>query len=185
MIANKTPAAHETDLVRKMSFFRCRLPRRALAGFTLIEVLITVVIIGILAAMAYPTYTQHVRKTRRSDAQVALMQIASQQERFFTECNWYASNLAGTKGCATNTTGALGRLTTTSPEGYYALAVAAGPIDTTNCSAYTCGYTLTATPVATGRQAGDGAFRLDSTGRRQWDKDNNSTYSSSEDTWKN
>lgn len=146
--------------------------------------MITVVIIGILASIAYPSYTKYVRKARRSDAQTALLNAANRQEKFFTECNWYASSLGTSTNCATKTTGVLA-VPVTSPAGHYTLSLAAGPIDTTNCSAYTCGYTLTATPVTTGPQKGDGMLRIDSTGIRQWDRNNDSTFTpSSENTWK-
>ena len=143
-------------------------------GFTLIELMITVVIIGILAAIAYPSYRNYATQTRRSDAQIALTNAANQQERYFTECNIYTSNLGGTR---TNTcNGALG-YGTTSPEGHYTLSPAAGTI-AAGCTAYSCGYTLIATPVASGLQANDGKFRIDSTGVKQWDKANNNSYSS-------
>ena len=150
--------------------------KSAAHGFTLIELMITVVIIGILAAIAYPNYRSYLTQTRRSDAQIALTQAANQQERFFTECNWYAATIPGTKGCGTNTTGVIG-ISATSPEGHYNLAVAAGNIAAT-CTALTCGYILTATPVGTGLQANDGRFRIDSTGVKQWDKANNGLYQS-------
>ena len=143
-------------------------------GFTLIELMITVVIIGILAAIAYPSYRNYTTQTRRSDAQIALTQVANQQEKFFTECNWYAATIPGTKGCGTNTTGILG-ISATSPEGHYTLSPTAGTI-AAGCTAYSCGYTLTATPVTTGLQANDGKFRVDSTGVKQWDKSNNNSY---------
>lgn len=141
-------------------------------GFTLIELMITVVIIGIIAAIAYPSYQNYARQTRRSDAQIALTQAANQQERYFTECNTYTSNLGGTR---TNTCdGALG-YGTSSPEGHYTLSPSAGTING-SCTTYSCGYTLTATPVATGLQAGNGRLRIDSTGTKQWDRlDNNFT----------
>lgn len=147
-------------------------------GFTLIELMITVVIIGILAAIAYPSYRNYTIQTRRSDAQIALTQAANQQERFFTECNWYAANLAGTRSCGTSTTGVLGLTTTASPESHYTISPAAGAINAASCSQYSCGYTLTATPVVGGLQANDGKFRIDSTGVKQWDKANNNSYSS-------
>lgn len=137
--------------------------------------MITVVIIGILAAITYPSYRNYLTQTRRSDAQIALTQAANQQERFFTEFNWYAATLAGTRSSGTSTTGVLG-INAASPEGHYNLGVAAGNI-AASCTAYTCGYTLTATPVGTGLQATDGKFRIDSTSVKQWDRANDNSYS--------
>jgi len=54
-------------------------------GFTLIELMITVVIIGILASIAYPSYVEQVRKTRRANAQSDLVELASFMERHYTE----------------------------------------------------------------------------------------------------
>ena len=64
-------------------------------GFTLIELMITVVIVSILAAIAYPSYTQYVAQTRRSDATINLTRIAAIQEKFFTECGRYTPNFNG------------------------------------------------------------------------------------------
>jgi type IV pilus assembly protein PilE len=52
-------------------------------GFTVLELLITVAIISILVMVGYPTYNQHVLKTQRSQAQVALLDLASAMERYF------------------------------------------------------------------------------------------------------
>lgn len=62
------------------------------AGFTLIEVMITVAIIGILAAIAYPSYQEHVRKARRADAQSGLMELAQFMERHYTSQGGYLAN---------------------------------------------------------------------------------------------
>lgn len=58
-------------------------------GFTLIELMITVAIIGILAAVAYPSYTDSVLKGRRAQARTALLELMQQQERYMTQFNCY------------------------------------------------------------------------------------------------
>ena len=64
-------------------------------GFTLIELMIVVAIVGILSAVAYPSYQESVRKSRRSDAQGDLAQLANFMERLFTENNFYNVDLDG------------------------------------------------------------------------------------------
>jgi type IV pilus assembly protein PilE len=58
-------------------------------AFTLLELLVALVIVAILAAMAYPDLHRHVIRTRRSEAQSALQQLMQQQERFFSQNNTY------------------------------------------------------------------------------------------------
>jgi type IV pilus assembly protein PilE len=64
-------------------------------GFTLIEVMIVVAIIGILSAVAYPSYLSYIQKGARSDAKAVLMESAQFMERFFTTNNTYAGATLG------------------------------------------------------------------------------------------
>lgn len=108
-------------------------------GFTLIEVMITVVIVAILASIAYPSYLSQVRKSRRSDAVQALSQVQQAQER------WRANNITYTSELSTAPPDGLGLLATTSG-GYYTLAIS---------SDSATGYVVTATAVSGKSQASD------------------------------
>ncbi|MDT0501733.1 MULTISPECIES: type IV pilin protein [unclassified Halomonas] len=122
-------------------------------GFTLIELMIAVAVVGILAAIAYPSYQQYVERTRRGDAIVTLMSLAQAQERHMARCGEYARSITADATCADQ---GLGRATT-SDEGFYTLAL----------SASAASYTLTATPQ--GPQADDelcSEFSLNQLGQR-------------------
>jgi type IV pilus assembly protein PilE len=61
------------------------------AGFTLIELLVVLVIAAVLASQAMPAYFDHVVRTRRGEAQSALLKLMMQQERFHTQNNTYVA----------------------------------------------------------------------------------------------
>ena len=112
------------------------------AGFTLLEVLIVVAIIGILAVVAYPSYRDHVLRSGRSDGIAAIIAVQMAQERLRASCAQYAANLGGADNCGTSTV----RAGSTSPEGLYTIGISGASGN---------GYTVTATPQ--GKQATDTA----------------------------
>ena len=75
-----------------------------LAGFTLIEVMITVAIVGILAAIAYPSYQNSVLKGRRAQARTAITDLLLQEERFASQQNCYLAFTSTSAGAGTVTT---------------------------------------------------------------------------------
>jgi type IV pilus assembly protein PilE len=110
------------------------------SGFTLIELAIVVVIVGILYAISMPAYMGYTQRAHRSDGQSALLDIASREERYVAQKNSYTLLISED----TNGLG-LGRIT--SPEGHYEMEVAACGSGIATC------YLITATAI--GGQASD------------------------------
>ncbi len=114
-------------------------------GFTLIEVMIALAILGIVLAIAIPNYSAYVMESRRIDGQIALRDAAQRMERCRTQSFTYV-------GCNAN-------VSAISPEGYYQISV--GQIAAN-------AFTATATPVANESQTDDESclvMTLDQTGR--------------------
>lgn len=110
-------------------------------GFTLIELMAVVLIIGILAAIAYPSYEQYVRQARRTDGHGALLHTAGQLEKFYSQCGQYTTAI--TTGSISACSG-LG-MSATSPDRHYSLTVTTGNVGTVSAQT----YTLTAAPRTT------------------------------------
>ena len=72
---------------------------RSTSGFTLIEVMVVVAIIGIIASIALPSYNEHVRKTRRAAGGACVLAVAQQMERFYTANMTYSGAVANTAIC--------------------------------------------------------------------------------------
>lgn len=73
-------------------------------GFTLIEIMIVVAIVAILAAVAYPSYTDSIRKGKRAEARAAVMNLLQQQERYQSQMNTYLAFPRGATVIPTTTT---------------------------------------------------------------------------------
>lgn len=84
-------------------------------GITLIELMVVVVIVGILAAIAYPSYREQMSRARRADGKAALLETAQRLERCYTRFNRYDDG-----NCAT--VDSLGAGGFTSPDGFYRIA---------------------------------------------------------------
>jgi type IV pilus assembly protein PilE len=123
-------------------------PLSKFTGFTLIELLVALVIIGILATIALPTYHAHVAKGRRVDGKSALLHLATRMEHYHQQNNTYAGASLAALGLSNPTAG-----------GFYNLEI---------MTASAMDYTIAAIPLkgqAT-HDAACGSFTLDHLGRR-------------------
>jgi type IV pilus assembly protein PilE len=143
--------------------------RARYSGFTLVELMVVVVITAILASIAVPTYLSSVRKSRRTEAKTAIMDLAAREERYFATQNIYTVSpaaLAYGSGAWPISTG-----------NYYVISsvVSSAPTSTTPGT-----YVLQVTPAAGSPQLQDlscQTFQVDQTGK-QSSLDNNSNDSS-------
>lgn len=92
---------------------------KKLRGFTLIELMLVVAIVSILAAIAFPSYLDYLRKGRRADAHTSLMELKMAQEKFRANCTSYATTLGNANDCATTTID----FEAGSREGYYTISI--------------------------------------------------------------
>lgn len=123
------------------------------AGFTLVELLIGVVIIGILAAAALPSYIDQVRKSHRAEAQAFLMAVATRQMQFLVDTRSYSNSL-----------GDIGVPTPSSVAAAYtvALVATAGPPPQ---------FSISATPVGQQQREACGTLTIDQTGSKTASRD--------------
>ncbi len=130
-------------------------------AFTLIELMIAVAIVGVLAAVAYPSYQNSVQKSRRADAQAALVELAGFMEQKFTEYNTYNVDLDGDSTTIGNDEADEFPFTTSPRSGgaFYNLSLSAVGSTT---------FTLQAVPVSGGPQANDdcGTMTLNQAGTK-------------------
>jgi type IV pilus assembly protein PilE len=127
---------------------------RKIRGFTLIELMIAVAIVGILVAIAYPSYTNSLIKGNRANAKAFLMSVATKQQQFLLDNRAYATKAELT---------AAGLAVPTEVTNFYTwdVTLVAGPPP---------GFEATVTPIAGKRQATDGWFEIDGTGAKTSEK---------------
>jgi type IV pilus assembly protein PilE len=116
------------------------------AGFTLIELMVAVAIVGILATIAATSYQRQVMSSRRTDARNALLDLAGRQEKLFSTTNQYSNSLA-TLGYGTSNQISNGGTP------YYTVGILVPDTQGQNGAANT--YLITATPIPGTTQAND------------------------------
>lgn len=126
--------------------------RSAAAGFTIIELMIAVAIVAILVTIAFPSYQEHMRKTRRSAAQTFMMDVASRQQQYLIDARSYAGGATALAALNLAVPGDVSK--------YYTVSV--------NPAAPTVppSYNIAATPIAGSPQAPDGVLTLDHQGSK-------------------
>jgi type IV pilus assembly protein PilE len=127
------------------------------SGFTLIELMITVVIVGVLTAIAVPSYSSYVVKGSRSAAQTQLLQLANLQEKIYLNSSQYSASVTNAYNGTAATANGLGS-TGQTQDGRYNLSVVTPTGGQT--------YTISATPVAGKSQASDGTITINESGKK-------------------
>lgn len=125
---------------------------RNVKGFTLIEIMIAMAILGILMAISYPSYISHIQKSRRETAKADLLASAQLLERFYAINYTYSGASAGSGGTISASSPSSGTA-------FYTIGLS----DLTATS-----YTLSATPISGGPQASDkcGTLSIDQAGNK-------------------
>ncbi|HUP29606.1 MAG TPA: type IV pilin protein [Usitatibacter sp.] len=121
-------------------------------GFTLVELVVVVTIIGLLAAIAIPSYQQHLRKGRRAEAQTYMLDIANLQQQYLMDARAYALD--------PNAATTLNKVAPSSVSNFYLVTITAAPPPAAQPS-----FLITLAPKA-GPQSTDGTLTLDSTGTK-------------------
>ena len=130
-------------------------------GFTLIELMMTVVIVAILASIAYPSYMEHVKKGNRAQAQAFLMDVAQRQQNYLIINRQYASDLSELGFSDGAGAISLSSDLTALASYYDILGLSMGAL-----SGPPPRFNLMLSPVSTSPQAGDGALCVANTGAR-------------------
>lgn len=142
-------------------------------GFTLIEVMITVVIVAILASVAIPSYTEYVKKARRTEARTTLLAVAAGMEKFLLANNTYPADIDTlvTGGGSFSGVGSVGLLES---GGYYYSVDRNYRIARNSTDDPTRGWRLQATPASSAAQRDTDCYHYNLYQNGEWRVQNNS-----------
>ncbi|MGO4304474.1 type IV pilin protein [Cupriavidus sp. RAF12] len=149
------------DIKSAVTAGACRSRFARAAGFTLVELMITVAILGILAAIAIPAYTRYIVRANRTAAESFLLEVASMQERFLVDTRAYATTLPAlgyaSLPASVSPNYQITLITVATPPGYQLTAT---PIGTQATGDTNCGtLTLTGAGDKTASGAGQGCWK--------------------------
>jgi type IV pilus assembly protein PilE len=144
---------------------------RRKAGFSLIELMVTVVVVAILAAIAYPSYQRHVLRGIRSQGQQFLMDVAQRQEQYMLDQRSYATQLAAGAG-------GLGMAVPDDVARRYQ-----APAFAVNNAGTPPSFQISLAPITGGAADGDGTLVIDNLSRRWRETDGNLTFGTNDCRW--
>ena len=137
----------------RSGFFHMAIEAGGETGVTLIELLITMAVVAILAAIAFPSYALFMKKSRRGDAEATLMDIAQREQQYLLDTRAYAPDVV--------------TLNTSIPadvSAYYTIQICQTTAPCAAPGGAPPTFAIIATPIAGSPQAGDFTLTLDSTG---------------------
>ena len=129
--------------------------RRRAAGFTLVELMIAVAVVAILTSIALPSYALYVKKSRRGEAESALMDIAQREQQYLLDARAYAPDTA-----------TLGTTVPADVTAYYTIQICQTAVPCAVPGGTPPTFAVIATPIAGTAQAGDYTLTLDHTGAK-------------------
>lgn len=144
--------------------------RRA-SGFTLIELMVTMAIVGILVAVAFPSYQKQMAKAARSTGQQFMSDLAQREEQYFLDARQYATGLGV----------AAGQINMSIPTQVSSKYQA--PVFIVNNAVSPPTFTITMAPIAGGTVSADGTLIINNIAQRWREVDNNGVYGNNDCLW--